>query len=182
MSVAVKEEEALEETDPGDTVSAAVTPPNGVVCGPIDLIDAICSRVKEEMHAEIQQLGGGGGGGGGEPPHPPSRTILGDTAKGWGTWLVRATVAFAVGAFAWYTTVNESLDDRPTRTEAAAIAESMVKVQEAKGSNPETRKILGAHSEQLRQLREIQIRQTTLMEGQSKTIDKIEKTLDRRRR
>ena len=175
--------EILEETDPGDDIrSGSITPPGGVVYGSSDLIDAIASRVLEELHSDAQKYGGGGGGR--RPPDVPPivKTILGDTPKGWGTWFIRALFAAGVAFGAWYTFVNDGLKDRPTKSEAASMIKASKDAHEDHGRHRDLDDLVRGNSEQLKVLSDIQIRQTAILEGHEKDINKVETDVKRLRR
>ena len=99
----------LEETDPGDEPAKAgsFTPPGGVHYQANDLIDAICSRVRAEMHNELEGQGGGGGGAGGGPPPHGNIDIKKFRNGNWVVQIIVGLVIAGAGAFAAYKATEE---------------------------------------------------------------------------
>ena len=116
------------------------------------------------------------------PPDSPRKTFLGETLEKWGGWVLKGTIVAAASGFAWYTYVNDAISSRPTYEEAAKISSGHVDMHTKHGDHGETTKLLKAHSEQLNELREIQIRQTIILENQTQDIKEVREDLRRRNR
>ncbi len=160
------------------------TPPEGVVAEFIDPsepqeytpIPGMPIVVTPETLAAVVREVNAQAGGGDDPPSP--KTFLGSDAKSWGGGIVRlicgSAVAASISVFAYFTWINDSFKERPTKIEAHADAKKMVDEHQAHRAHPREEKILEAHSAQLKQLTEVSIQQTAILEAQAKDIGKIE--------
>lgn len=139
-----------------------------------ELIEALSKRVSSEVSSKIRT-----------DEEPRAKTFLGSDAKNWGGWLLKAVVAAAMGIFAWYNFVNDSINDRPTFEEAKAIHASESKIHEQHGVHPATAKKDEEQDRQIKVMSDILIRTTTIMETMSIDISDIKEDLKdglRRRR
>lgn len=154
-----------------------MTPPEGVpVIVASDIKTLVTIEINRQVKAQVSEaISGGGPPGGGSPP---SKTFL---AKWWGASIFKAALGLCALAFAWYMSVNTGLAARPTEEEARVIARDEA-ARATRTTHPDTKLILKAHSNQLRQLSDTAIRQTIILEGQARSIEKIEEKIEHRGR
>jgi hypothetical protein len=137
----------------------------------------------EGLIREIMKHASAGGGSGG----PPSKTFLGHDAKGWGGWMLKYILAGTAAIFAWYTWVNNSIESRPTFDEASDIADKEIEKATAAtrglmtthedAVHRHTEDVIKAHTDQLQNLGDLQIEQTTILRGHGEDLKEIKQDL-----
>lgn len=141
-------------------------------------ITDLSSRITDEVKAQL-------GGGDEPPPSPPPKTFMGETKKGWAAWLLKGAVAVgaavATSWFTWYSHVNASINNRPTYEEATKMAVETIEAHEDHGSHAKMEALLSGQAKQIKQLSDLQIRQTVILEAHDKGIEKAAAAIERHR-
>ena len=151
-----------------DAVSSnGQTPPEGV-----PVYTAIISeQLGKEIRSHVEEAIGNGNGNGG----PPRKSFLGMDIKDWSRWVLSGVMATIIFLAVWYSTVNAAIRERPTRDEASKDAATLVKAHEDHGDHDDLEEIVKGNAAQIRKLSDIQIKQNTIIETQTKTIDRLDK-------
>jgi hypothetical protein len=183
MTAAASDDDTLPPDDIGTEKHALAliaagshTPPYGI---PSSIVDRISDKVASKVASQILTGGGGGGGGDDAPPPGPVKTFLGETRKGWAAWVAKGLVVVCASMFAWYTYVNDAIESRPTYSETAKSHTKLEKLVHE--SHLKLEKLVGGQASHLAELRNIQIRQTVIIEAHEKSIDQVETTVERHR-
>lgn len=150
---------------------AQATPPTGTM-SPDAFLEALANKV-------AQKVGNGNGNGNGKKP--PG--FLGVTVGGWTKMLLAWLMAGIVALAAWHLTVRDELRERPTSPQVEeTVRGTFEHHNDSSAAHPLIQKRLEKLSTEQVTIRASQVRQETLDETQTKTLERIEKKLDRRNR
>jgi hypothetical protein len=142
---------------------------------PDQFLDALADKVSEK-------IGNGNGNGSGAPP-PKKSKILGIEI---GDWAKQAMALFFMGLLAfgaWQLSIRDELKVRPTAPQVEKSVKSTFDTHnDSSGAHPPIQVRLDGMGAKQEKIRESQIRQETLDEQQTKSLEKIEKALTTGRR